>query len=66
MEKVELGLFVVRGDNVAIISDGGCGSKTKTTSNGENGDGENEEGKVEDVDDYSGRAEPIMEISGNR
>ena len=66
MEKVELGLFVVRGDNVAIISDGGCGSKTKTTRNGDNEDGEKDEEKEEDVDDYVGSAEPIMEISGSR
>ena len=67
MEKVELGLFVVRGDNVAIISDGGCGGKTSKRSRREdNEDGDNEEGKDEDLDDYYGRAQPIMEISGNR
>ncbi|KAL3769257.1 hypothetical protein ACHAWU_007011 [Discostella pseudostelligera] len=62
MEKVELGLFVVRGDNVAIISDGGCGK----SSSGENNNGNSDEGKEEEIDDYVGRAEPIMEISGNR
>ena len=51
MEKVELGLFVVRGDNVAVISD--C--------DGENG---NEEGGGEEEEDI--RAEPIREIAGNR
>ncbi len=67
MEKVELGLFVVRGDNVAIISDGGCGGGNISKSDRENNeDGDNEEGKDEEFDDYDGRAEPIMEISGNR
>ena len=65
MEKVELGLFVVRGDNVAIISDGGCG-KSSSSRSGENNDENIEEGKEEEMDDYVGRAEPIMEISGNR
>jgi len=50
MEKVELGLFVVRGDNVAVISD----------SDGEN-NGNEEGGEEEDI-----RAEPIREIAGNR
>ncbi len=51
MEKVELGLFVVRGDNVAVISE------VETTADG--GDDEND-GKDEDV-----RAEPIPPIVQN-
>jgi U6 snRNA-associated Sm-like protein LSm8 len=50
-EKIELGLFVVRGDNVAVISDGIIGM----------GIGGDEEGDDDDV-----RAEPIGEIAGNR
>ena len=67
MEKVELGLFVVRGDNVAIISDGGCGRR----GSGSTGDidtegaGDNRE-DFHDDDDADVRAEPIKEISGNR
>jgi U6 snRNA-associated Sm-like protein LSm8 len=61
MEKVELGLFVVRGDNVAIISDGGCGKSKSST-----GDNEDEGKEEEEINDYEGSAEPIMEISGNR
>lgn len=61
MEKVELGLFVVRGDNVAIISDGGCGKCKSST-----GDNEVEGKEEEEINDYEGSAEPIMEISGNR
>jgi U6 snRNA-associated Sm-like protein LSm8 len=49
MEKVELGLFVVRGDNVAVISE--------ITDTSTNGDREEEE---EDV-----RAEPIPPIVQN-
>ena len=45
MEKVELGLFVVRGDNVAVISD----------SDGEN-NGNEEGGEEEDI-----RAEPMRD-----
>ena len=60
MEKVELGLFVVRGDNVAIISDGGCGKSKSSTGDNE------DEGEEEEENDYEGSAEPIMEISGNR
>ena len=50
MEKVELGLFVVRGDNVAVISE-------VTVTSGTNGDREDED---EDV-----RAEPIPPIVQN-
>lgn len=49
MEKVELGLFVVRGDNVAVISE--------VTAASTNGDREEED---EDV-----RAEPIPPIVQN-
>lgn len=51
MEKVELGLFVVRGDNVAIIAE--C----------EEGDKGDDNGGMEEEDV---RAEPIKEIAGNR
>lgn len=51
MEKVELGLFVVRGDNVAVISE------VTVTSGTNNGDREEED---EDV-----RAEPIPPIVQN-
>ena len=51
MEKVELGLFVVRGDNVAVISE------VTATSGTNNGDREEED---EDV-----RAEPIPPIVQN-
>lgn len=40
MEKVELGLFVVRGDNVAVVGD--CGG----LEDGEDDDGVNREGGV--------------------
>ena len=50
-EKIELGLFVIRGDNVAVIADGLIGD----------GGGEKGEEEIEDV-----RAEPINEIAGNR
>lgn len=52
MEKVELGLFVVRGDNVAVISE------VTATSGTNNGDREEE-----DEDDV--RAEPIPPIVQN-
>ncbi|KAL3823018.1 hypothetical protein ACHAXA_005206 [Cyclostephanos tholiformis] len=54
-ERIELGLFVVRGDNVAVISDGEIG-----IAKGVGGD--------DDDDDGGGgiRAEPIGEIAGNR
>ena len=51
-EKIELGLFVIRGDNVAVIADGLIGGSN---------DGEKGEEEIEDV-----RAEPINEIAGNR
>ena len=51
MEKVELGLFVVRGDNVAVIGDTGDDDNKDDDDNGEE----------EDI-----RAEPIREIAGNR
>eukprot|EP00578_Thalassiosira_sp_NH16_P027540 CAMPEP_0181096834 /NCGR_PEP_ID=MMETSP1071-20121207/11243_1 /TAXON_ID=35127 /ORGANISM="Thalassiosira sp., Strain NH16" /LENGTH=101 /DNA_ID=CAMNT_0023179267 /DNA_START=26 /DNA_END=331 /DNA_ORIENTATION=- len=50
MERVELGLFVVRGDNVAVIAD--CG------------DDKDDDGGGEEDDDV--RAEPIKSIAGNR
>ncbi|KAL7526601.1 hypothetical protein ACHAXR_001562 [Thalassiosira sp. AJA248-18] len=56
MEKVELGLFVVRGDNVAVIGD--CGEDDEDKEDGGGG-----EGGEEDLDV---RAEPIKEIRGNR
>lgn len=52
-EKIELGLFVVRGDNVAVIADGLIGDG--------GGGGEKGDEEIEDV-----RAEPINEIAGNR
>eukprot|EP00584_Thalassiosira_punctigera_P006386 CAMPEP_0172532430 /NCGR_PEP_ID=MMETSP1067-20121228/5485_1 /TAXON_ID=265564 ORGANISM="Thalassiosira punctigera, Strain Tpunct2005C2" /NCGR_SAMPLE_ID=MMETSP1067 /ASSEMBLY_ACC=CAM_ASM_000444 /LENGTH=104 /DNA_ID=CAMNT_0013316945 /DNA_START=116 /DNA_END=430 /DNA_ORIENTATION=+ len=53
VERVELGLFVVRGDNVAVISDCGGGDDGGDGCGGGDGD--------EDV-----RAEPIKAIYGNR
>eukprot|EP00574_Skeletonema_japonicum_P009406 CAMPEP_0201727414 /NCGR_PEP_ID=MMETSP0593-20130828/12257_1 /ASSEMBLY_ACC=CAM_ASM_000672 /TAXON_ID=267983 /ORGANISM="Skeletonema japonicum, Strain CCMP2506" /LENGTH=103 /DNA_ID=CAMNT_0048219215 /DNA_START=238 /DNA_END=549 /DNA_ORIENTATION=+ len=50
VEKVELGLFVVRGDNVAVISE------VDTTADGD----DDNDGKDEDV-----RAEPIPPIVQN-
>ncbi|KAL7547039.1 hypothetical protein ACHAWF_010361 [Thalassiosira exigua] len=58
MERVELGLFVVRGDNVAVIADRGGGSDGE--GDGGEGGGDEEKG-LEDV-----RAEPIDPIAGNR
>ena len=52
MEKVELGLFVVRGDNVAVIGDTGDDDDNKD---------DDDDGEEEDI-----RAEPIREIAGNR
>lgn len=57
VERVELGLFVVRGDNVAVIGDDGRLDGNKDDDDAEGG----EEGDEDDV-----RAEPIKEIYGNR
>jgi U6 snRNA-associated Sm-like protein LSm8 len=53
MEKVELGLFVVRGDNVAVIAE-------VMTANTDNENGGNDDDEEEDV-----RAEPIPPIVQN-
>eukprot|EP00580_Thalassiosira_gravida_P006146 CAMPEP_0201634164 /NCGR_PEP_ID=MMETSP0493-20130528/7208_1 /ASSEMBLY_ACC=CAM_ASM_000838 /TAXON_ID=420259 /ORGANISM="Thalassiosira gravida, Strain GMp14c1" /LENGTH=104 /DNA_ID=CAMNT_0048105983 /DNA_START=125 /DNA_END=439 /DNA_ORIENTATION=- len=53
MERVDLGLFVVRGDNVAVIAD--CN---------DDGDGDGVDGDMEGEEDV--RAEPVKSIYGNR
>ena len=61
MEKVDLGLSVVRGDNVAVISH--CDDDV------DNDDGDEEDGapiKRRRIEEEDIRAEPIKEISGNR
>lgn len=56
-EKIELGLFVIRGDNVAVIADGLIiGSSSSSSSS--------TKGSMEEMEDV--RAEPINEIAGNR
>jgi len=58
-ERIELGLCVVRGDNVAVIADGEIGR-----GGGGGGGGRGGEEGDDDGDDV--RAEPIREIAGNR
>ena len=60
MEKVDLGLFVVRGDNVAVISH--CDDDEKDNDDGDDG----APMKKRRIEEEDIRAEPIKEISGNR
>jgi U6 snRNA-associated Sm-like protein LSm8 len=61
-ERIELGLFVVRGDNVAVITNGEIGRGGGGGGGGGGGVGE----EVDDDDGDGVRAEPIKEIAGNR
>ena len=62
MEKVDLGLFVVRGDNVAVISN--CDDDD--VDNDDDGEEDGAPMKRRRIEEEDIRAEPIKEISGNR